>query len=95
MNRRKVKLSDLCNRAETSPPKHPAPPQNNAKDEQVQKTLANILETLVEDHGMPIEDAGSAMLEAAEGVAGKDGVVYLNVVIREIEKRNGKSLYDD
>lgn len=65
------------------------------REKRVRKTLKAIFETLVEDHDMEPNDVGSLMMEAGNAVAGKDGDVYLYVVIREIEERIGRSLFED
>ena len=65
-----------------------------AKKKSVQKTLTTIFETLVEDHGMEPDEVGSLMVDAGNVVAEKDGSVYLYVVMREIEKRIGRSLFE-
>jgi hypothetical protein len=65
------------------------------RENRVRKTLQAIFETLVEDHGMEPNDVGSLMVEAGYAVAGKEGDVYLCVVIREIEKRIEKPLFED
>jgi hypothetical protein len=65
------------------------------KETRVQKALTTIFETLVEDHGMEPNDVGSLMVDAGNAVAEKDGSVYLYVVIREIEKRIGRSLFKE
>ena len=61
----------------------------------VQKTLATIFETLVEDHGMEPDKVGSLMVDAGNAVAEEDGSVYLYVVMKEIEKRIGRSLFEE
>ena len=68
---------------------------NEAKKKRVQKTLATIFEALVEDHGMGPDEVGSLMVDAGDTVAEKDGSVYLYVVMREIEKRIGRSVFDE
>jgi hypothetical protein len=69
--------------------------KDTKREKRVRKTLKAIFETLVEDHGMEPNDVGSLMMEAGNAVAGKDGDVYLYVVIREIEERIGRSLFED
>ena len=64
------------------------------KKKRAQKTLTTIFETLVEDHGMEPSEVGSLMVDAGNAVAGEDGSVYLYVVMREIEKRIGRSLFE-
>ena len=61
--------------------------------ERVRNTLTAIFETLVEEYGMEPDDVGSLMVEAGNTVAGKEGDVYLYVVMREIEQRVGRSLF--
>ncbi len=59
----------------------------------VRKKLDAIFEALVEEHGMEPGDVGLLMVEAGNTVAEEDGNVYLNVVMREIEKRIGERLF--
>ena len=65
------------------------------KKKRVQKTLTTIFETLIEDHDMEPNEVGSLMVDAGNAVAGEDGSVYLYVVMREIEKRIGRSLFEE
>jgi hypothetical protein len=67
---------------------------NEAKKKRVQKTLTTIFETLVEDHGMEPDEVGSLMVEAGNAVAEKDGSVYLYVMMQEIEKKIGRSVFE-
>ena len=67
---------------------------NEAKN-RVQNTLMSIFETLVEDHGMEPDKVGSLMVDAGNTVADEDGSVYLYVVIKEIEKRVGRPLFEE
>ena len=69
-------------------------PRESKKKKKVQKTLTTIFETLVEDHGMGPNEVGSLMVDAGNVVAEKDGSVYLYVVMREIEKRIGRSVFE-
>ena len=69
------------------------PMETNKK--RVQKTLTTIFETLVEDHGMEPDKVGSIMVDAGNAVAGEDGSVYLYIVMKEIEKRIGSSLFEE
>ena len=66
---------------------------NEAKMKRVQKTLTTMFETLVEDHNMEPDEVGSLMVDAGNTVAGEDGSVHLHVMMREIEKRIGRSLF--
>ncbi len=59
----------------------------------VRKKLDEIFEALVREHGMEPGDVGLLMVEAGNTVAEEDGNVYLNVVMREIEKRIGERLF--
>ncbi len=63
------------------------------RHERVRNTLNAIFETLVEEFGMEPEDVGSLMLDVGNAVAGKEGDLYLYVVMREIEQRVGVSLF--
>ncbi len=65
------------------------------RHERVRNTLNAIFETLVEDFGMEPDDVGSLMLDVGNAMAGNEGDVYLDVVMREIEQRVGKSLFQD
>ena len=65
------------------------------RQERVQQTLTAIFETLVEDYGMERHDVGLLMLEAGYAVAKPDGNVYMDTVIREIEERIGRRLFED
>ncbi len=67
---------------------------NEVKKKKVQKTLATIFEALVEDHSMEPDEVGSLMVDAGNSVAGEDGSVHLYVMMREIEKRIGRSLFE-
>ena len=62
------------------------------KHERVRNTLNAIFETLVEEFGMEPDEVGSLLLDVGQAVAGEEGDVYLNVVVREIEQRLGRSL---
>lgn len=62
------------------------------KHERVRNTLNAIFETLVEEFGMEPDEVGSLLLDVGQAVAGEEGDVYLNVVMREIEQRLGISL---
>jgi hypothetical protein len=62
------------------------------KHERVRNTLNAIFETLVEEFGMEPDEVGSLLLDVGQAVAGEEGDVYLNVVMREIEQRLGRSL---
>ena len=62
------------------------------KQKRIQEKLAVIFEALVEDYGMESDDVGLLMTEAANAVAGPDGNVYMDTVIREIEERIGRPL---
>ncbi len=63
-----------------------------SRRERVRNALNTIFETLVEEFGMEPDDVGSLMVDAGNTVAGQEGDVYLNVVMREIEQRLGRSL---
>ena len=65
------------------------------QQKRIQEKLAVIFEALVEDYGMESDDVGLLMTEAANAVAGPEGNVYMDTVIREIEKRIGKPLFED
>ncbi len=62
------------------------------RHERVRNTLNAIFDTLVEEFGMEPDEVGSLLLDVGQAVAGEDGDVYLNVVMREIEQRLGRSL---
>ena len=62
------------------------------RHERVRNTLNAIFETLVEEFGMEPDEVGSLLLDVGQAVAGEEGDVYLNVVMREIEQRLGRSL---
>lgn len=62
------------------------------KHGRVRNTLNAIFETLVEEFGMEPDEVGSLLLDVGQAVAGEEGDVYLNVVMREIEQRLGRSL---
>ena len=62
------------------------------RHERVRNTLNAIFETLVEEFGMEPEEVGSLLLDVGSAIAGEEGDVYLNVVMREIEQRLGRSL---
>jgi hypothetical protein len=61
----------------------------------IQEKLVTIFEALVEDCGMESDDVGLLMMKAADAVAGPDGNVYMDTVIREIEERIGRRLFED
>lgn len=61
--------------------------------ERVRRKLDEIFETLVEQHGMEPSEVGALMQRAGYTVAGDDGNVYLNEVMREIEERIGEPLF--
>jgi hypothetical protein len=65
------------------------------RHKRVQEKLVTIFEALVEDYGMESDDVGLFMMKAADAVAGPDGNVYMDTVIREIEERIGKRLFED
>ena len=62
------------------------------RHERVRNTLNAIFETLVEEFGMEPDEVGSLLLDVGQALAGEEGDVYLNVVMREIEQRLGRSL---
>ena len=64
-----------------------------SRHDRVRNTLNAIFETLVQEYGMEPDEVGSLMVDAANTVAGKEGDVYLYVVMREIEQRVGISLF--
>lgn len=64
-----------------------------SKPNRVRNTLNAIFETLVQEYGMEPDEVGSLMVDAGNTVAGKEGDVYLYVVLREIEQRLGRSLF--
>ncbi len=63
--------------------------------ERVRNTLNAIFETLVEEFGMEPDEVGSLLLDVGSAVAGIEGDVYLDVVMRKIEQRLGRSLIQD
>ena len=62
------------------------------RQKRIQEKLVTIFEALLEEHGMESDDVGLLMTEAANAVAGPEGNVYMDTVIREIEKRIGGPL---
>ena len=62
------------------------------RQKRVQEKLVTIFEALVEDYAMESDDVGLLMMQAANAVAGPDGNVYMDTVIREIEERIGRPL---
>jgi hypothetical protein len=65
------------------------------RQKRVQEKLVTIFEALVEDYGMESDDVSLLMMKAADTVAGPDGNVYMDTVIREIEERIGRRLFED
>ena len=61
--------------------------------DRVRHKLDAIFEALVEEHGMNPSDVAALMQRAGYTVAGDDGSVYLNMVMREIEERIGQPLF--
>jgi hypothetical protein len=65
------------------------------KELRVRNTLTAIFEILVEGHRMEPHEVGPFMVDAGNAVAGIEGYIYLSVFMQEIERRLGRSLFDD
>ena len=69
--------------------------KDRTRERKVKKTLEMVMHTLVEDHGMDWVDAASLMQDASNAVVDDERNVHMAPLIREIEARIGKPLFED